>query len=129
MSSDDHLDASFIARQRERLQALREQIRETSGDASHEARQLLDDQRGIPGDQADDANHLNLQEIDASLQAQESRRLAEVERALEKIAEGSYGISDASGEAIPRQRLEAKPEALHTVEEEELLEMRRRIRR
>jgi DnaK suppressor protein len=127
MSGD--LDPEFIARQRERLVALREQIIQISDDASEESRQLLDDQRYVPGDVADEASNLNLQEIDASLQEQEQRRLAEVERALEKIAEGSYGLSDTSGDPIPRDRLEARPEAVHTLEEEEFLELRQRLGR
>jgi DnaK suppressor protein len=126
VSSDDHLDPDFIERQRQRLEALREQIIETSDDASQESRQLLDDQRDVPGDHADDATNLNLQEIDASLQVQEQQRLAEVQRALEKIAEGTYGRSDVSGDPIPRARLEARPEARHTIEEEEVLEMQQR---
>lgn len=121
-----HLDQAFIQRQRERLEALRAQITEIKEDVRREARQLQDDQREVPGDMADDAANLNLQEIDASLQAQEQGRLTEVERGLAKIAEGSYGISDVSGEPIPRARLEAKPEAMDTVEEEELREYRQR---
>ena len=40
------------------------------------------------------------------------------ERALQKIADGTYGYSDRSGEPIPKLRLEAMPEATLTVEEE-----------
>jgi DnaK suppressor protein len=35
--------------------------------------------------------------------------LADVERALEKLADGTYGHCDACGEAITEQRLEAIP--------------------
>ena len=45
-------------------------------------------------------------------------RLARIKRALEKIDDGTYGASDESGETIPRDRLEAVPEAIFTVEEE-----------
>jgi RNA polymerase-binding transcription factor DksA len=41
-----------------------------------------------------------------------------VRRALQKIAEHTYGISDASGQPIPRARLEAMPEATLTLTEE-----------
>ena len=37
--------------------------------------------------------------------------------ALQKIAEGTYGISDRSGAPIPKARLVATPEAVVTVEE------------
>jgi len=37
---------------------------------------------------------------------------------LKKIEEGSYGLSDISGKPIPRERLDAVPEALYTLSEE-----------
>jgi DnaK suppressor protein len=43
-----------------------------------------------------------------SLNATEER----LERALEKIAEGSYGICDRCGNPIPENRLEAAPESV-----------------
>jgi DnaK suppressor protein len=128
MSGHD-LDRQFLERQRQRLEALRQEISETAADVGRESRQLQDDSYSVPGDLADDAANLNLQEIDASVQAQELRRLAEVDRALQKIADGTYGRSDESGDPIPRERLEAKPEAVHTIEEEELIEARPRADR
>jgi len=35
--------------------------------------------------------------------------LADTDRALAKLAEGTYGICDVCGEAIPAERLEARP--------------------
>jgi DnaK suppressor protein len=35
--------------------------------------------------------------------------LAAVERAIEKLAEGTYGVCDRCGGAIPKERLEAIP--------------------
>ncbi len=35
--------------------------------------------------------------------------LADVDRALEKLAAGTYGICDVCGEPIPAERLEARP--------------------
>jgi DnaK suppressor protein len=52
------------------------------------------------------------------LERQVGRRLERVQRALRKIEEGTYGLSDDSGEPIPRGRLEAVPEAVRTVEEQ-----------
>lgn len=37
--------------------------------------------------------------------------LARTQRALDKLDEGTYGICDACGEAIPPRRLQAKPES------------------
>jgi RNA polymerase-binding transcription factor DksA len=46
-------------------------------------------------------------------------RLGDIERALQKIDEGTYGLSDESGEPIPQARLEAFPDALYTEREQE----------
>lgn len=123
MSDDDaHLDEDFLEAQRERLEALREELLEVKGDLGLEAQHLQEDDVEIPGDDADEGSSMAQQEVDQSLQDLEMLRLAEVERALEKIEEGTYGLSEESGEPIPRERLEAKPEALYTVEEEEMRE-------
>ena len=50
--------------------------------------------------------------------ARDMQRLSYVDRALRKIEDGTYGFSDASGDAIPAERLEAMPEAIFTVEEQ-----------
>ena len=49
-----------------------------------------------------------------------------VNRALQKVEDGTYGLSDISGEPIPRGRLEAVPEAIRTVEEQQRFEQERR---
>jgi DnaK suppressor protein len=56
--------------------------------------------------------------VDATLERQVGHRLEQVQRALRKIGEGTYGLSDGSGEPIPKGRLEALPEAVRTVEEQ-----------
>ena len=42
-------------------------------------------------------------------------KLADVQRALEKIADGSYGVCDGCGERIPDERLEAIPWATRCI--------------
>jgi DnaK suppressor protein len=58
-------------------------------------------------------------ELDAGLAADLKARLAAVERAEERLASGTYGLSVRSGEAIPDARLEANPTADLTVDEAE----------
>jgi RNA polymerase-binding transcription factor DksA len=43
-------------------------------------------------------------------------QLSSVEKALEKIKEGTYGKCDVCGEEIPEARLEANPAALTCIE-------------
>lgn len=56
------------------------------------------------------------------LSSNEMQILRQVERALEKIEEGSYGICDISNKPIPIARLEAVPYATMTVQAQERLE-------
>ena len=48
--------------------------------------------------------------------------LRQIDRALEKIEEDSYGICDISGDEIPLKRLEAVPYATMTVRAQERFE-------
>jgi RNA polymerase-binding transcription factor DksA len=43
--------------------------------------------------------------------------LAQVKKALDRVAAGTYGISEVSGKPIPRKRLEALPTAATLVDE------------
>jgi len=57
-------------------------------------------------------------ELDGNLAGRAAGRLAHIERALQKIDEGTYGVSDASGSLIPLERLEVVPEAIYTLAEQ-----------
>ena len=48
-------------------------------------------------------------------------RLAALDRAEQRLAAGTYGLSVQSGKPIPDERLEAFPTAERTVEEERAL--------
>ena len=52
----------------------------------------------------------------------EYKLLRQIDRALEKIEEASYGICDVSGEEIPLARLMAIPYATMTVKAQEKFE-------
>lgn len=70
-----------------------------------------------PGDFASEG--LYQDELDSGILAQLKNRLAEVERAEERLAAGTYGLSVQSGEPIPDKRLIANPCAELTYEEAE----------
>lgn len=76
---------------------------------------------GEPPDSADPGNHaadLYQDELDEGLSDDLRDELAALERAEARLAAGTYGISVESGEPIPDERLEARPTAERTVEEE-----------
>jgi len=73
---------------------------------------------------ADSASQLYEDEFDEG-QAEDLRaELAAVERAEQRLLDGTYGLSVESGEPIPDERLEAVPAAERTVEEQAQLERR-----
>ena len=68
---------------------------------------------------ADEATQLFDRERDQSAIENFDRMLAKVSRALAKMDEGTYGLSDVDGTPIPIERLEALPYAVTTVDQEE----------
>jgi DnaK suppressor protein len=68
---------------------------------------------------AGDFNNENLyeDELTAGREGDLQRRLDAVERAEERLAAGTYGLSIRSGEPIPDGRLEAEPTAELTIDE------------
>jgi peptide-methionine (S)-S-oxide reductase len=113
------LSPEFIGRQRERLEALRTQLLSAEGRTLENEQASQEEHRDEAGDLGDKAQPAVEREVYQALHDVEKPRLRSIDRALEKIAQGSYGLSDASGEAIPKARLEAIPEAVLTVEEAE----------
>lgn len=112
------LSAEFIAQQRKRLEALRQQL--LGGEEGTIADERADKEEH--GDEAeeyeDDAQDMAQDEINQSLRNVNDLRIGDIQRALQKIDEGTYGLSDESDEPIPKARLEAMPEAIYTVAEQ-----------
>src|ERR671922_2493729 len=101
-------------RARELLSAERERIEHALGRLGHE-----DDSE--PADEYDPANQaadLYQDELDEGLEQNLRDQLAAVERAEQRLARGTYGLSVASGRPIPDERLEAVPSAELTADEE-----------
>src|SRR5581483_5096209 len=96
------------------LQAGRERIERALSRLGH-----VDD-----GEEADDIDPANLaadlyqDQFDAGLAEDLREQLAAVERAEQRLAAGTYGISVESGKPIPDDRLLAVPTAERTADEE-----------
>ena len=117
-SKAERLDKAFIERQRQRLTKLRDELTNAMEGKEAEEKDINFQSSGQAIEYEDDAQRLTTLELDGNLVARNARRLARVDRALEKIEQGTYGLSDASDHAIPKERLEATPEAIYTVEEQ-----------
>lgn len=72
---------------------------------------------------ADLATDLQLREQDAALIVNAQGILQQIGRALQKLDEGTYGLSDRSHQPIPKERLEALPYAVMTADEQSVVEM------
>lgn len=70
-----------------------------------------------PNDPADEATNLADRERMMAASDNMTHILVKIERALAKINEGTYGLSDIDGAPIPLGRLEALPYALTTVDQ------------
>jgi DnaK suppressor protein len=112
------LDTAFLSRQKRRLTELRQQVLQVRrGEESAEASANADT-RDQAREYEDDAQKLAALELEGNLEAADDDRLSNIERALQKIEDGTYGLSDASGAPIPMERLEAAPDALYTLAEQ-----------
>ena len=117
-SKTERLDKSFIERQRQRLTKLRDELADATQGKEAEEKDINSQSSGQAVEYEDDAQRLTTLELDGNLVARNAQRLAQVNRALAKIAEGTYGLSDASNQPIPKERLEATPESIYTVAEQ-----------
>jgi RNA polymerase-binding protein DksA len=88
-----------------------EALRSSGGNLSH-----------MPIHMADIGSDTYEQDFMLGLAETERRLLREIDAALQRIEDGSYGICQMTGEPIPDARLEAKPWASHTVEAARRLE-------
>ena len=97
----------LLSRERERIE---ESLR---GLAPRESDEPTTDQH-----LADQASDVYDAELDEGLSDDLHAELAAVERAEQRLAAGSYGLSIESGEPIPDERLKAEPTAERTAEEQ-----------
>jgi DnaK suppressor protein len=121
------LDQEFVDNQRQRLIDLRDELTRLRDGLDEDEVELEgggDDFSET--DSGDMSQSIFDREMDASVGEGIERRLGEVERALKKVEEGTYGVCDDTGEEIPRGRLEAVPEAIRTVEAQQRFEKERR---
>ena len=113
-----NLDNAFIQKQRHLLTHLREQLLRTTKAGETEETELHSQSLGEAHESEDDAQKLAMLELEGATVQRSLQRLTRIERALRKIEDGTYGFSDADGAPIPRERLEAVPEAINSGRDE-----------
>ena len=110
----------FLEKQRQALLAERRRYTEHAERYEAEAEQLVSERE--PGDvqfdeESGEGDSIAV-ERDRALQisAREREEIAEIDAALARIEDGTYGICVVSGKPIPKERLEAIPHASMRVE-------------
>lgn len=97
----------------------------TVGEEAIIANDPLNDSGGIPSDQADDADAVSDAERNQALLRNTQNLLDQVNAALVRLDNGTYGKCLRCGKDIPARRLEALPYVAYDVECQEIIERER----
>ncbi len=106
---------------KKQLLNLKSQITKTINDSKEEVKEL-DESKGYSQHQADEGTDDFGKTINLEVSNKEYKILRQIDRALEKMDEGTYGICDVTDKEIPIARLKAIPYANMTVEAQEKME-------
>jgi RNA polymerase-binding protein DksA len=110
---------------RRALESERERLRHAVGAVHHDG-SLLDETGDLAigsGDHlADSASETYLRELDGGLEENAEHLLVEIEAALGRIEDGTYGLCVACGRPIGEERLEALPYATLCIDDKRALE-------
>ncbi len=116
--SEEILDTNAI---KKKLIDMKHHLKNSLKSVSDDVR-VKDDTKGHSQHQADQGTDGFGQTISIEVSSAEQEIIRQIDRAIEKIDEGTYGLCDASGEKIPRKRLEAIPYATLSIEAQEKME-------
>jgi DnaK suppressor protein len=109
------------ARARELLQRERDRIESALASLDRERRSELGE-IDTETETVGDGTLIEEEEVDDAVATQLRAELEALERAEQRLADGTYGFSVESGEPIPAERLETVPWAERTAEEQERYE-------
>jgi len=115
------LTKTEIAHFKTRLLELKAQVTKVV-QGTKEAVTQPDEAKGYSQHSADEGTDDFVKNINLEVTNKEFGMLRQIDRALEKIEEGTYGVCDITSEAIPMKRLEAIPYATMTVKAQERFE-------
>jgi RNA polymerase-binding transcription factor DksA len=98
------------------LQKRREVMSAIDGMETEALRTNSGESSSMPIHMADIGSDTYEQDLQLGISASERERIIEIDAALNRIAEGTYGICELSGKAIRKARLRAKPWARMTID-------------
>jgi DnaK suppressor protein len=115
------LKKSDIARFKARLEEMKAKMTQLVREVSEDVKSP-ETSKGYSQHQADEGTDDFDRTISLELSNKEFKILRQIERALEKIDDNTYGVCDITGKEIPLPRLEAVPYATMTVEAQDKFE-------
>jgi RNA polymerase-binding protein DksA len=119
-----YLSTDQLAQFKSRLIKMRDELRRQLDSRQKEIEGLTQDQADelISQHNADLATDVFETERAIGTKMASEFELDAIERALERIEAGSYGICVQCGRPIPMERLEARPQAIRCLDDEQLWE-------
>ncbi len=121
-----------MATRENELSTIEQQLREDLRGADQEINELdeqvkrfgetLESAEGADNHPGDDSDRLAEQERLLTIRSQLAERKAEMEHALSKVDDGTFGVCERCGQLIPSGRLEAIPFARYCVECQEIVD-------
>ncbi len=114
----------FLEKQRQRLLQLKDMLLDSMSGVARGNLRSGCDTSAFGMHQADAGSDACDRDFALSILSQEQNSLYEIDEALKRIDDGTYGICEISGKTIPRARLEARPFTRYTVECQADLEKR-----
>ncbi len=115
------LKKADIEKFKKRLEELRRQMTQLLKDTKEDFKSL-EAVKGYSQHQADEGTDDFNRTINLEVTNKELDILRQIDRALEKIEDGTYGVCDITGDEIPMKRLDAVPYATMTVQAQEKFE-------
>jgi RNA polymerase-binding protein DksA len=119
-----NLSAEELSGFESRLMAMRDELQARIAAEQKEIEQFTQDQADefISQHNADLATDVFETERAIGTKIAAESELEAVEQALERLKAGSYGICVQCGQPIPKERLEARPQAIRCLKDEQLWE-------
>ncbi len=106
----EQLDKAFLKKMKEHLLEERKKLLASLADQSEDMRGLI--KTVDSGDEADVAADVIDRTLLTALGTQDANRLQQIDNALDRINQGTYGRCVKCGKEIPEERLEVLPYAL-----------------
>jgi RNA polymerase-binding transcription factor DksA len=121
----------FLEAQRQKLLILKDTLLDSMNGVARDSlrSQTGGDASAFGMHQADAGSDAYDRDFALSLLSQEQDSLYEIDQALKRIENGTYGVCEMSGKQIPKARLDALPFTRYTVECQAELEKRNRYQR